>query len=125
MDTSPRTLQFSTQQQEDCATIVQDILVVLRNYCRKHLGQSDELPTLIQQQKLNICLLAELSEKPLRLTHDFDHDGLYRVVQKALGQIEDKTLQGLVRLALLEYFSRNLGKTYATWLQQQYTRQAA
>lgn len=126
MDTSRRVPRFSGPQQEDeCTSVVQEILGALRQHCHNHLGQSDGRPTLIQQQKLNICLLADLGEKPLRLTHDFDHDGLYRVVQKILGKLEDKIFQGLVRRELIDRFSRNLGDLYADWLQQQYTRQAA
>ena len=126
MDTSRRTPYFANQQQEDdCASAVQNILGALRQHCHNHLGQSDGRPTLIQQQKLNICLLADLSEKPLRLTHDFDNDGLYRIVQKVLGELEDRTFQGLVRFTLLDYFSRNLGDLYLEWIQQQFRRQAA
>lgn len=126
MDTSRRVPQFSSPEQEDeCNSVVHEILGALRQHCHNHLGQSDGRPTLIQQQKLNICLLADLSEKPLRLTHDFDNDGLYRIVQRVLNELEDKTFQGLVRLTLLDYFSRNLGDLYIEWLRQQYRRQAA
>ena len=125
MDTSGRTQYFTNKQEEDCASAVLEILGALRHYCRSHLKHLDGHPTIVQQQKLNMCLYADLFEKPLRLSCEYDRDGLYQVIQKVLGKVEDKVVQGLVRRTLLDRFGRDLGDMYLKWLERQNTLQPA
>ncbi len=125
MDTSGRTQYFTNKQEEDCNTLVQEILGALHHYCQRRLKHADGRPTIVQQQKLCMCLHADLFEKPLRLSCEYDHDGLYQVVLKTLCGVEDKLIQGLVRHALLDRFGRDLGDMYLKWLERQHSLQPA